>query len=123
MATVALGFNDIAGPIVRGEDRGADRPLQFSGEFDSNPSGWSIQFTIVPEIGDNLMVESPDITVAVTGTGPYSAVFSVPLFHAQTLTLPAGTADWQLERIDSGGYAMLGRGTIEILEPRFPLGP
>lgn len=114
-------FNQSLKPFRRGEDVA----YTLTGTIDYDPTSWAVQFTLIPVTGDAVQVNSPTITRVVTnnGDGTYTAVFTIPLAHADTVGLATGDAGWQFERTDSGSYWDLGDGTLEILEPKNEMGP
>ncbi|MDB5312644.1 MAG: hypothetical protein JWO38_6846 [Gemmataceae bacterium] len=107
--------NQILKPFYAGED--VVYPL--TGTSPTDPTAWAVRFTLVPAGGGTpVTVASPTITRTVTGSAPsFSCVFSVPLPHAQTLTLTAGVAGWQFDRTDVGTEQVLASGTVEVLAP------
>lgn len=83
-----------------------------------SPSGWTVRLTIVPDSGTTLTVSG---TISSSGTGPYTTTITCVLTHAATLALGSGTAQFQLDRTDSGSQDILAAGTIDVREPEVAL--
>lgn len=101
---------------------GEDVVYPLAGTSTTDPTAWTVRFTLVPFGGGSPVVVTGAITRTVTGVSPnFSCTFSVPLTHSQTVNLTAGVAGWQFDRTDSGSEQVLAEGTVEVLAPRAPL--
>lgn len=102
-------------PLRAGED--ATVVLGPPCTFDTDPSAWSSVFTLARVPGSTPVIEVNPGTPSVTGSGPYTAVWTVTLAAADTADLAAGVHYWELARLDSGGRTVLAAGAWVVLQP------
>lgn len=105
-------------PLRVGED--ATVTITATG-LSATPAAWDVRFSMAtwgagaPD-DPVLEVETPDVTVSVTGTsGNYTAVWSVPITAAQSAALEPGDGLWELARTDSGSQEVLAAGTWPVV--------
>jgi hypothetical protein len=98
--------NETIGPVYRG----SDVTLNFTESPVVDITGWTMSFRLKQSQADptTLLTVNASITSAPAGT------FSVALTAAQTLTLAAGTYQWDVWRTDTGSANALATGTLIV---------
>lgn len=104
---------DQALSIVRGDDT----TIVFTGTFDSDPSAWTMQFSIARNRGETPIYTTTSVTIGGSA-GTYTA--TVVLNRATTSDLELDEYDWDLHRTTSGSVSIKANGTISMITPVYP---
>jgi hypothetical protein len=90
-------------------------PLVFSGTFTTDPTAWAVRLQIRLAPQDEWNVFTSGITVSVTGSGPYTAAWTVPLSADDTGLLSPGLNTFLFRRVDAGYETVLTSATQLVL--------
>lgn len=89
-----------------------------------DPNTWTAcRLSIIPPTGDPVTIPLASMTPTITpasGPGPWTVTLIVPITRAQTLSLVAGRATWQLDFTVAAATSqdILMRGDTQVLAPK-----
>lgn len=111
-----MASTNIRWPVVRGEDI----TLVLTGEDDTDPTGWSMEFYLSNYAGQTTPTFSTTTVTVGGGTGDDPFTLTIQMTRAETSDLTLTNYVWQVWRKDSGENVVLSSGTMTVSPPVRP---